>query len=177
MLYLCVFLVVFIAHGCSYKQAQNPSQESSQQEQPIDSTSANEDWTDYVQSPVIDPTFNSTDEKVYTIDTKYAKLTYPEKWKDKVRYEINEHGTYTVLFYGNVGSRELPLFDLIFGESGDYKLGTLTVDSETIPLYVHHYEMENVGLTNEEYENWIAMCEDINVIISELENDYGLQIA
>ena len=177
---ICLIMTLLFAFGCTAKETQNNGEATDKTETTetvVTTENSNEDWTNYVQAPVVDPTFSSTEEKTYTIDTKYVKLTYPEKWKDSVRYEINEQEPYTVTFYMTSGAIELPLFDLVFGESGDYKLGTLTTDQETVSLYVNHYEMENVGMTNEDYESWVAMSEDINVIIAELVNDYDFQIA
>ena len=175
LLQICVLLIILFIVGCSSKQTQDPAPIPTQQEQSAETTD-NEEWKEHLQGPIVDPTFSSTDEKVYTIETKYVNLSYPEKWQDKVRYETNDYYTYTVSFYGYAGALELPLFDLIFGESDEPMLGTLTKDSETIPVHIRNYDVENYGISEEDYEEWVAMCEDINVIIAELVSDYGFQI-
>ena len=68
----------------------------------------------------------------YDIQTKFAVLKYPERWKDSVSVSIDDGEPYTVSFLLN----DIRVFDLLFNsEEGDI-LGTLDNGTEKVLLSV-----------------------------------------
>ena len=97
------------------------------------------------------------DTSIMMIETPYVALQYPSKWKDYVRVSMEED---TVRFF----NEDVPLFDLIFGETDGYCLGTY----RDIPLYIVDYPVE----TDEQ----AAMQDDVNVILQHLQEDADFTI-
>ena len=92
------------------------------------------------------------DEDVFAIETKLTTLYYPKKWEKKV----------TVTQKGNVVSfsaGKTKLFDLYFEEADGVLLGTY----KDTPIYIVEHEAKN--------DEQAAMIQDVNVIISHLNED------
>ena len=117
--------------------------------------------------------YYTTDEETFDIETKYCKLSYPTKWKEAVSVDISETGVYTVSF----SAGETKLFDLMFGGSEGYLLGTLTQDGNAVEIFLNSYDIEKDRLSEDEYLNRLAMSEDVNVIISRLIENYEFNLA
>lgn len=97
-------------------------------------------------------------EGTFDIETQYAVLKYPLKWKDSVDVVVSDD---KVTFSSN-GTY---LFDIVYNSSEGTLLGTLITDDYNV--YV------NVVDTDLEDETFCEMQEDINVILHNLIEDYN----
>ncbi len=104
----------------------------------------------------------------FDIETKYGTLKYPEMWKDKVKVAIEDGDVYSVKFT----SDDTPLFDLLFGEGEGDIIGSLTTNGETTVVRVKAY---NIEPKSKNFEEKIAMLNDVNVVIEHLVEDYELK--
>lgn len=123
-----------------------------------------------------DKTFMPVDEEVFAIETPYGNLKYPAKWEDEVTVEHLED-PYIVEFRTSIDDEEIRLFDIAFNGTGDSLLGTLTVDGETVQVYVINYNDDISEYTDNQQMSVNEMIIDINVIISKLVDDYGFVLA
>ncbi len=112
------------------------------------------------------------DPQTFVIDTPYCQLQYPLKWRNYVRVEINEDDNYTVCFYGKAGNApECHLFDVVFGESTAYRVGSVEVEQSMLTVGVEIYDIADEDeMTAEERLDLLSMCEDVNTVIRGLEN-------
>ena len=117
--------------------------------------------------------FDLDESELYSIETDYCTLKYPLKWQNSTKTVITQDGAYSITFYALTSCGEVRLFDLIFGESESYRLGSLTTDAGTVDVHMESYEIDKTSVTEEDYLNCYFMEEDINVIINELSDDYG----
>lgn len=118
-------------------------------------------------TPDEDQTIEATEEPLvtYEINTKYAVLKYPERWKDTVTVKIDDGEPYTVSFLLN----DVKVFDLFFnGEQGDI-IGTLDNGSEKVLLSVNTVKVDK---NSDNYQTYCDMQEDVNVILKSLGEDY-----
>ncbi len=111
--------------------------------------------------------------KVYAIETKFGKLSYPEKWKELAKIEIVEAPVYMVKFSTETASGKIPLVDLTFNGGDGYLLGTMKVDGKDIAIRIDDYALDQSTLNEKDYFNCCAMQEDVNVILEHLVEDYG----
>ena len=101
-------------------------------------------------------------DETYSIETSFATLKYPVKWKNKV--SVTTSGN-TVSFSSN-GTK---LFDLTFDTaSGDY-LGAFVKDGKQHGVYIKSYSIPSGK------DELAAMQEDVNVILQNLVDDYGFK--
>lgn len=119
----------------------------------------------------------TADEEYYIIETKYANLEYPDKWKDIIKTEITDEDVYSVKFFCVTSDGDVPLFNMSFNGGDGYCLGTLTVNKTDVPVYLECFEIDNNTVTGEDYGNCCAMEEDVNVIISRLVEKYGMKLS
>lgn len=105
------------------------------------------------------------------IRTPYMEIRLPEQWRQMLRCEIlQENNRYTLTFYGHVdGKEEIRLFDLIFGQSDAYRLGTLMQQGEEVGVYVESYDMD-IDETWSEQQRYdiLGMENQINTILQQL---------
>lgn len=100
------------------------------------------------------------DNSVFAIETDVAVLYYPAKWKDMVTVDVSDT---TVRFsYG-----EYEVFDLLFSGEDGYLLGAY---GET-PIRIITYDVDEGVLSQEEYDNFYAMQQNVNVILQHLMED------
>lgn len=110
-------------------------------------------------------------EDIGKITTPYAEFVLPEQWEQQLRGEVIEDGDiYTICFYGRVpGREEQRLFDLIFGKSSAFQLGTITAGGVDIGVYVESYDLvTDADWTDEERNSIYAMQDLINTILEQL---------
>ncbi len=125
------------------------------------------DQTTTMTTAVVPP-FYQFDEETFAIQTPYADLQYPVEWQEVVKIVPQEGDVYTVAFTAVLPSGEFPAFDLIFGESDGYLLGTLTTDAGEVPVCIRNYELDAESVPQDEYVMWCGMCDSVNVTISGL---------
>lgn len=104
-------------------------------------------------------------EEVFTIETKYCNLCYPEKWKENLQIGIDENDVYTV----NFSADGIELFDLSFNGEDGYALGTLKTEEGNFVVRVVSYDIDD---SIENYETYLMMQDDINIIIEHMVSDY-----
>lgn len=120
------------------------------------------------------PAPDTDDDATFTIDTKYAKLEYPQKWENRVDINVTDSGT-KVSFAMRSSAGKLPLFDLVFGSGDGFLLGLLPDGNAKVELWIVSYDVDRSKLSLSEFEEFCAMQEDVNVIISKLVDNYGLE--
>ena len=104
----------------------------------------------------------------YQIDLGFAKLRFPNAYKDTIKIEGVKEYQYSDGFVLKFTAADngVKLYDLYFNQQKDDILGTLTTDAGYTYIYV-----ESNALDPDDVEH-IAMQETINVIISGMINDY-----
>lgn len=112
-----------------------------------------------------------TREKSIQIETPYGKLSYPEKYSEQFSFEQSEeNGIYKVSFYGEVaGKGKRLLFDIVFGETEDYKIGSINGTD----VRVASYDIDVEGFSEEEREQIYGMQEAIDYVLERLEKIKG----
>ncbi len=105
------------------------------------------------------------DSENFVIKTDYCDLLFPKKWQKTVTTQISKEGHYKVSF----SYEQKPCFDLIFDESGDQLLGTLTNGDIVKVLSVHDYKWEK---NEKDFDAYLNLQDDINVIIKGLSKNY-----
>lgn len=100
------------------------------------------------------------DDSVFGIETSVGTLYYPERWKDQVTVDVSDSA---VKFSAN----GIQLFDLLFGDSEGYLLGTYNGTD----IRVVSYDIEQGDLPEQEFHDLCAMQEDVNVVLQHLMED------
>lgn len=107
----------------------------------------------------------------YSIETRYGKMYFPEKWQTYIDVQINENDPYTVQFFATLDNEvKARLFNIVFGGSEGVYVGKL-IDSEGAIIDVHIVMNELSGdedYTEEQSNLIIAIQEDVNHIISKM---------
>lgn len=108
----------------------------------------------------------------FVVQTPYADLVYPGKWKPYVKTEILEKDGYTVSFMACFESGSpLALFDITFAGTAGDAVGAIETDAgETVRVSIQSYELGVDALQDPEAEwRYIDMREDLNYILQHLE--------
>lgn len=141
-------------------------------------TSDNTETTAVTPSTVTEATevgYYQTDEDTFEIETKYGALHYPKKWENNIKTKINDGEPYSVEFIALDEYDEIPLFDIVFGETDEgAKLGKLEINGETINVYLVDYSGDWPESVSDEEIDLFAMSEDVNVLISKLVYDSNM---
>ena len=117
--------------------------------------------------------FYKTDVETYTIDNPICPLQYSVQWKDFVTTEVSEYEDgYIVKFTAVLEGKNIPMFSLALCENSDtgYLLGTLKMKPGQKNVYIiEHFDEKKLDQISEQSaEQYRAMYDDINVIISKL---------
>lgn len=76
------------------------------------------------------------------VATNYCAVKYPYAMSDLVQVEtVNEDNKATLRFYTTLNSMKMPLYELVFGGQEELLLGTITVGSRELPVYVVIHEV------------------------------------
>ena len=122
--------------------------------------------------------YYTSDKATYQIETKYAKLVYPEKWKDTCVTAISSEEPYTVSFKALVEDAEVPVFDVVFGAKPDkgFLVGTLPAENADIDVYiVDHSGSFAEKYPQDKYPELYEMSEDMNEVVSGLIYGSGMK--
>ena len=126
------------------------------------------------------PDFFKTDEEVFLIETPYCMLKYPAKWESLVYYvSATKESSYERTFSATFDDTNVPLYTIAFGKpERGYKLGILKTSDGAIDVYLtNEFDEEIVELLSEENRmKYYQMCEDVNVIVSKLHYDDGMEL-
>lgn len=121
--------------------------------------------------------YYKSDVETFEIETPYANLKYPSKWKDKCVVNKTEGDPYIVTISGIVDDKNIKLFDIVFGAvpKNGYLLGTMTSDGKEVTVSLVDYSEDfSDDYSVEEHPELYAMLEDVNEIISGLVYDYNM---
>lgn len=119
--------------------------------------------------------YYQTDEDTFEIETKYGALHYPKKWESKIKTRITDGEPYSVEFIALDEYDEIPLFDIVFGETDEgAKLGKLEINGEIINVYLVDYSGDWPESVSDEGIDLFAMSEDANVLVSKLVYDSNM---
>lgn len=149
---LCITLF-----GCGDENA-DPKEESSQTETQAQVT----------ESTTEDPlTLNPA---LMDIATEYGDLRYPKRWDDQLRTEVLEKdGISTVEMYATVGEHEeLHIYDVLFGGDVGTCIGAVNAGGEKVYVNLVSYDLDLNDWSEEDRLTLLAMKEDINYLIDEL---------
>lgn len=113
---------------------------------------------------------NQTAEEWMQIPSRYHVFSYPKIWENHLRVETEEKTEYTVAFYGVINEKEQRLFDFVFGQQPEGKIGSLKMENgQSIAVGIVTYDMlPESRWQPEEWELLCAMQEDINVILQNM---------
>ncbi len=123
--------------------------------------------------------YYKSDVETFEIETPYAKLKYPAKWKDKCVVEKTEGDPYTVTVYGIADDENIKLFDVVFGTApkDSYLLGTMKSNGKEVTVSLIDYSEDFADdYSVENYPELYAMVEDVNEIISGLVYEYHMEM-
>lgn len=104
--------------------------------------------------------------EVFEIKTSLLTLQYPERWKDRVAIEVAEKQV-------SFSCEGTPLFTLYFGGEKGELLGTY--DGTELRIVTDKLDREK--LSSEQFAEYSAMQEDVNVILEGLYDDKEFEIA
>lgn len=105
------------------------------------------------------------------IQTPYGALQYPGKWVQYLSTESSETGEYTVSFFAELpGKERMPLFEVVFGSSGQLAVGSLqTENGETLEVTINPHKLDFAGTwTSAEQDVVFEMMESMNYVLSQL---------
>lgn len=111
---------------------------------------------------------------VFLTDVGYCEIAYPKKWQDYVIVD-RETENDVVKFSGRLGENEVPLFDIYFNDTNAANIGTITTDNGDVTVGFTMYEFDKKKNTDKYYDQYCAMCDDINVIIAKLHEMYNFK--
>lgn len=111
------------------------------------------------------------DGKTMVIDTPAGELYYPARWESYLKLEVLQEDPYILEFYADLEGIELVhLFNVCLdGDQGIYVTDITAPDGSQVKLFVDIHEIEaDSGWTDAQRSIVLAMQEDINVLLSEL---------
>lgn len=171
---LLVVILVFMTVSCGFgfrNTDENVTQVQSETKNlPEDTT---------ISEPQDNREFYRTDETTFNIITPYLELKYPVKWQEYVSTEVIDNADYCeVKFHALLDGISIPLYSVFIGKcDSGYLLGTLQLSSGECEVKLVDYSTECPdSLTEESYNIYLQMCEDVNVIISKLVYDNGMKL-
>lgn len=109
---------------------------------------------------VVGSAINFESRELFEITTKHVTLYYPIKWKEKININTNKD----VIRFSSNG---IDLFSILFNSSEGNLLGTYN----GINVTVIFNDIEQNDLSDSEYLEYVAMQEDLNVILEKLCED------
>ena len=180
---LVIMMLVTMTVSCGLRNETTSSDDTKSE------TSVNKDSGEvYVQSDSInqepqnpdDIPFIEIEGDTYEIPTPYCNLQYPISWKDYIQLDTLEtEDYYEVKFTALIEGNSIPLYSIILG---DIEIGHLigTVINETLTFDVRflNYTEDSVPQMSDEGNlMYYQMGEDINVIISKLVYDCGMELS
>lgn len=130
----------------------------------VDNTPETETAVDGKNSLLSVPTFS--------IDTPYCEIKYPTMWEDNVSFRQLTDDGYTLCFYSKAGDNNVRIFDLSFNTGQGSQLGTISNEARDT-LWLTSYDLDSSEYTENQLQIFSEMRDDINIILANLENDYG----
>ena len=133
--------------------------------------------TEFLQNT--EATFYRSEDDTFAIETPYCVLNYPMRWMDMTVIERSEvENLYIVAFVVKLDDVQLPLFSIEIGEGSDgYELGTIETVAGLKTVYMNDLGgMADETLSEDDEALCMEMFEDLNVIISGLVYNCGMQL-
>lgn len=100
------------------------------------------------------------DDEVFAIETEVATFYYPTRWEKTLTVDVAQDRV-------SFSTPTTLLFELRFNGDDGHLLGTY----DGTEIRVVYSELESDGVSEETYREWIAMQEDVNVILEYLSAD------
>jgi hypothetical protein len=106
----------------------------------------------------------------FIVQTPYAVLKYPMKWKEKISVEVIDADVYSVQFFGTVNQTKKHLFTVILGNIEQGSIGKIHgFAGEEINVSIEISEIDVSSEMSDEMQNELyAMQDDMNYLISQL---------
>lgn len=168
---LCAILVIVI--GALWMKDSNKKSEDGTADAKIETNA------DAENQEVVSTMDELRAEEGFEIETPYCTIYFPTKWQEQVTVEKQEGDVYTLQFFGTVEGKDTQhLFDLQFGGTEGFALGTLTTadGNEVVISAAFAEDTMDESWTEEEKLTIYAMQEDINYIIAKLDETEGFKI-
>ena len=155
--FVLIFLILLISIGCTGCR---------HMEKVGDKTDG-----DTVNAETVNNEFYKAEDDTYKIVTPYCDLYYSAEWKDAVTVKMSDSEPFSATFIALLDGKNVSLFTIVMGNSSEqgYVLGTLKTDKGDTNVYlIDHSGETNVEFSEESQLIYDRMCEDVNVIISNL---------
>lgn len=121
--------------------------------------------------------FFRSEDDTFAVNTPYCVLRYPSQWENSVKTVVDERASgCAVSFIAEFGAEQVPLFTFEIGDISDgFELGSIeTKDGMKTVWMIDHSDELNSELSIDDKEQYMEMCEDVNVIISNLVYEYDM---
>ncbi len=104
------------------------------------------------------------------IETPYCNLYFPSKWNGQVYTTVKEsEGSYEVVFVGKLGDQDINLFSIVFGESEEMPIGTLTQpDGSDVTVRLNVDMFDSTGLNSEQIDMAQSIMESSTYLVERL---------
>lgn len=114
-----------------------------------------------------EPAATEDGNEAYVLSTRYADLTLPAEWEEELKITVDDGDVCEVSFAS--ADDKIPIFDLVFNSDKGSPLGTLHTLDGDIRVGAVFYEIDSKA---PDYEKLVAVQDDINIIISDLTDNY-----
>jgi len=164
-------LFVLLLTSCAAKESE-PKETNSD-------TSVNSETQDTASDTTEVSEFYKTDMEVYDISTEYVTLKYPVRWKEYVSVSVNDDADgCSAVFTAELDGNSFDLYSFIIADNYEgYILGTINTDQGNKNVYLEDQYDSDILLVDEELQKkYYEMCEDVNVVISKLVYDCGMEL-
>lgn len=168
---LLSFVLCFSVVSCSKKKTNDEKPTELVSETVLEETEPEE-------TEPVEYDFYQYEGETFDIETPYCNLQYPESWEDMIYTEQIKNADDTeIKFYAYLDYYYIPMFSVIFGVSDENDWGILVTDDGTVGVSISNFSYDTkYNLSNESLLTYEMMCEDVNVIISGLVYNNGLQL-
>ncbi|MBR2041943.1 MAG: hypothetical protein IJ945_06205 [Oscillospiraceae bacterium] len=174
-IFLMIVVVAVLFAGCGNDSEVKPGNDIVINPIESEGSEIQQEETDYAEGESPDE-YVKTGSDVFLIENPFCDLYYPAKWQDSVKVTANETGD-TVCFYGLVNGKEVPLFEIVFNVDGDIPLGTITNENGNVYVAMNDkFSLWPEDLTEDETMVLSSMSEDMNVVVSKLVYESGMEL-
>lgn len=106
--------------------------------------------------------------ETFSIETEFCTIRFPKEWENMAQVEVDSRGIYMIAKLDNA---LVPLFELTFDTEIGKRVGTLKTDEEH-KVYLNTFTVTDSHLSEQSYQDCIAMQEAVSVLLDALEEDY-----
>jgi len=158
-----------ILEGLPLMQRENIAQtEPAEETVPeTESTETTAPATEGTEPPAAEPAPPGQYPADFAADTPYGILCFPEEQQENLKTEVRDENGCTVRFlYVRDNGQSCPLFDVVFGGTGDFQVGTLTrADGREVKVsMVSHEPAFDGSWTQDDRTKFYTMAEGANYL-------------